>query len=62
MLSGVGVPDLRGGLGTSFFYTSAHDISAENSEKIIQVTPAANLVKTVVIGPRNPKIAQRFAF
>ena len=31
MLSGMGVPDLRGGLGTSTFYTTAEDASPRES-------------------------------
>ncbi len=55
MLSGVGVPDLRGGLGTSFFYTSQSNILPESSEKIIQVTPVNGRIQTSLIGPRDPK-------
>jgi predicted AlkP superfamily phosphohydrolase/phosphomutase len=55
MLSGVGVPDLRGGLGTSFYYTSAPGVSQENSEKVIQVHPQDGRITTFLIGPRDPK-------
>ena len=34
MLSGVGVPDLRGGFGTATFYTTRAGISFEQSEKV----------------------------
>lgn len=55
MLAGVGVPDLRGGLGTSFYYTSALGVSQENSEKVIQVDPEDSRISTFLIGPRDPK-------
>jgi predicted AlkP superfamily phosphohydrolase/phosphomutase len=56
MLSGVGVPDLRGGLGTSTFYSSGDGFHAEENEKIIHIqTNGANPVSTHLIGPRNPK-------
>lgn len=56
MLSGVGVPDLRGGLGTSTFYCSADGIKEEEAEKVIRVSPDGNgVVRTQLIGPRNPK-------
>jgi predicted AlkP superfamily phosphohydrolase/phosphomutase len=63
MLSGVGVPDLRGGLGTSTFYTTGNDVSAENSEKVVQVHPDGNgVIATHLIGPRNPKTRADFTF
>jgi predicted AlkP superfamily phosphohydrolase/phosphomutase len=56
MLAGVGVPDMRGGLGTSTFYTSNPEIKAETSEKVIQIRPDGNgTVITQLIGPFNPK-------
>ncbi|MCI0413629.1 alkaline phosphatase family protein [bacterium] len=54
MLSGMGVPDLRGGLGTTSFYRSAETTAQEN-EHVIRVVPTANSIHTNVIGPRNPK-------
>jgi predicted AlkP superfamily pyrophosphatase or phosphodiesterase len=62
MLAGMGVPDLRGGLGTSAFYTSAEDVHAEESENVVQVKPVGNVVKTHLIGPRNPKTRSDFQF
>jgi predicted AlkP superfamily phosphohydrolase/phosphomutase len=56
MLSGVGVPDLRGGLGTSTFYTSRQGISPESSEKVVQLeVNGKNGIPTYLIGPHNPK-------
>lgn len=62
MLSGVGVPDLRGGLGTSTFYTSRENVKAEHSEKVVHVKPSGNQVTTHLIGPRNPKTRADFTF
>jgi predicted AlkP superfamily phosphohydrolase/phosphomutase len=55
MLSGVGVPDLRGGLGTSTYYTTAAGVRAEHSEKVVQVALKDDTVQTVVVGPRKPR-------
>ena len=56
MLSGVGVPDLRGGLGTSTFYCSAENVQEEEAEKVVSVRPDGNgAIRTHLIGPRNPK-------
>ena len=63
MLSGVGVPDLRGGLGTSTFYTTREGIIAEHSEKVIRVNVGPDgVVKTYLVGPRNPKSNSDFQF
>ncbi len=62
MLAGMGVPDLRGGLGTSSFYTSAEDVHAQESENVLRVQPSGNVVKTHIIGPRNPKTRLDFQF
>ena len=56
MLSGMGVPDLRGGLGTPTFYTSAEDATPRESENVVHVRPGSDgTIETHVIGPRNPK-------
>lgn len=56
MLAGVGVPDIRGGLGTSTFYSAAGTVNAEESEKVIHVQPdGAGTIRTFLVGPRNPK-------
>lgn len=54
MLSGMGVPDLRGGLGTSTFYSST-DVKPGESENVVRVQPKGNTVVTHLIGPRNPR-------
>jgi predicted AlkP superfamily phosphohydrolase/phosphomutase len=56
MLAGVGVPDLRGGLGTSTFYTSNGTVQAEHSEKLVQISlNGSGVIDTHLIGPRNPR-------
>ena len=57
MLSGMGVPDLRGGLGTGTFYsTSPQTIQAGEGEQIstLQKTGARTFT-TQIIGPRGPR-------
>jgi predicted AlkP superfamily phosphohydrolase/phosphomutase len=56
MLAGVGVPDLRGGLGTATFYSSAPDVEAGESERAVQVSvDRKQTIVTHLIGPRAPK-------
>jgi predicted AlkP superfamily phosphohydrolase/phosphomutase len=51
----MGVPDLRGGLGTATFYSTADNLTAQESEQVVQVRPDSNgMIKTHLIGPRNP--------
>jgi predicted AlkP superfamily phosphohydrolase/phosphomutase len=55
LLAGVGVPDIRGGFGTSTIYgppgTTAHE-----SERFIPVEPSpGGHVETTLIGPHDPK-------
>jgi predicted AlkP superfamily phosphohydrolase/phosphomutase len=45
MLSGMGVPDIRGGLGTSTFYSTASDLAPRDSEQVVV------LVRTARPGP-----------
>jgi predicted AlkP superfamily phosphohydrolase/phosphomutase len=63
MLAGMGVPDIRGGLGTSTFYTSGDDVKAQESENVLTVQwNGGGNIKTHVIGPRNPKTRSDFQF
>lgn len=55
MLAGVGVPDLRGGLGTSTFYTSGQDAVRQESENVVMVRAEGQTVTTHLIGPRDPR-------
>jgi predicted AlkP superfamily phosphohydrolase/phosphomutase len=63
MLSGVGVPDLRGGLGTATFYASGGELMAQESESVVQVrTDGKGVIATHLIGPRNPKTGSDIHF
>jgi predicted AlkP superfamily phosphohydrolase/phosphomutase len=56
MLSGMGVPDLRGGLGTPTFYTSANDGAPRESENLVRVCVGpGGTIETHLIGPRHPR-------
>ncbi len=56
MLSGMGVPDIRGGLGTSTFYCTDDSATQQESESLVHVQlDANNTIATHLIGPRNPK-------
>jgi predicted AlkP superfamily phosphohydrolase/phosphomutase len=55
MLSGMGVPDVRGGLGTSTFYTSAEGVQALESETVLRLERKGDGFRTHLIGPRNTK-------
>src|SRR4051812_44055809 len=50
MLSGMGVPDLRGGLGTPTFYTSAEGVKAGESETVVPVQVKGGTVTTQLVG------------
>jgi predicted AlkP superfamily phosphohydrolase/phosphomutase len=60
MLAGMGVPDLRGGQGTSTFYTSDHDVEAQESENVVPVRLHGDTIWTHLIGPRDPKTGADF--
>src|SRR5207249_11770513 len=56
MLSGLGVPDLRGGLGTTTFYSSAESVSARESESVVRLrADDTGAIATHLIGPRHPR-------
>lgn len=54
MLSGVGVPDLRGSQGTGTFYTQDRTVQPKEYEQIVYLEREAEL-QTRVIGPRNTR-------
>lgn len=65
LLAGMGVPDLRGGLGTPTFYSTAPGLAARESENVVALTRSARGIEpTHLVGPRNPKdgAALRFPF
>lgn len=56
MLSGMGVPDVRGGLGTATFYSSVPGATPGESEHLVPVhLDGRGVATTYLIGPRNPK-------
>ena len=56
MLSGMGVPDLRGGFGTATVYSMDPQAKALEGERLVPVSPSDEvLVRSHVVGPRNPK-------
>jgi len=56
LLSGMGVPDVRGGLGTSAFYTTSDEVTPRESEKVVRVQALGEgAFSTYLIGPRNPR-------
>ena len=63
MLSGMGVPDVRGGLGTPTFYSSDDRVAAKESEKAISVhKDNDSKIKTHLVGPRNQKTGEDTPF
>jgi predicted AlkP superfamily phosphohydrolase/phosphomutase len=62
MLSGMGVPDLRGGLGTGTFYTEADDVKAGEDENVVKLSGSNGRFQTHVIGPRNPRTREDIRF
>lgn len=57
MLSGMGVPDLRGGLGTSTFFTTDPAAKPRESENVVRLQPGDSdgSYTAHLIGPRSPK-------
>ncbi|HXZ20902.1 MAG TPA: alkaline phosphatase family protein [Candidatus Acidoferrales bacterium] len=55
MLSGVGVPDLRGSQGTGTFYTQEKAAQAKESEQLVPLDSTGGSLFTYLIGPRNTR-------
>jgi predicted AlkP superfamily phosphohydrolase/phosphomutase len=63
MLAGMGVPDLRGGLGSPTFYATDPDLAPRESESVVPLpAEAAGEIATHVLGPRNPKDGSALRF
>lgn len=60
LFAGLGVPDIKGGLGRYSFYTTK-DISAseEGAEKVVKVKFNGDTIKTVIGGPNVARIRAR---
>ena len=54
MISGVGVPDIRGSQGTGTFYTQDRTVQPKEHEQVVFLDSGTEIA-THVIGPRNPK-------
>lgn len=54
MISGVGVPDIRGAQNKGTFYTQDQSVQSQESEQVV-VLPSGTQLKTHVIGPKNTK-------
>jgi predicted AlkP superfamily phosphohydrolase/phosphomutase len=54
MLSGVGVPDIRGSQGTGTFYTQDRTVQPKEHEQVVYLD-SGQVVSTRVAGPRNPR-------
>ncbi len=55
MLSGVGVPDLRGSQGTGTFYTQQPGAKAMENENLVALASSGDVLETYLIGPRNTR-------
>jgi predicted AlkP superfamily phosphohydrolase/phosphomutase len=55
MISGVGVPDIRGSQGTGTFYTQDCTVRPKEHEQIVYLDASDREINSYVIGPRNPK-------
>jgi predicted AlkP superfamily phosphohydrolase/phosphomutase len=63
MLAGMGVPDLRGSLGTTTFYTMTPNAVTRESENVVPLTRRADgTIATHVIGPRPPRGSDNMRF
>jgi predicted AlkP superfamily phosphohydrolase/phosphomutase len=60
LYAGLGVPDLKGGLGKYTFYTT-RDVprSEEGAEKVVKVSLNSQKIETFIFGPRIGKVASR---
>lgn len=57
MLSGLGVPDLRGTQGTFTFYTTAAPTGQQDlGGRVVHVTPSKGVIETAIVGPRNTTV------
>ena len=54
LLSGIGVPDLRGGQGTGTFYTQDRNVPPKEHENVVHLDSGPELL-THLIGPRNTR-------
>ncbi|WP_337173996.1 alkaline phosphatase family protein [Paludisphaera sp.] len=56
LLGGMGVPDMRGGFGTSTYYTAAPGSSPREAENLVPLADdGRSPIATHLLGPRSPK-------
>ena len=59
LLSGMGVPDLRGSLGTATYYSQQPGVVAGDSENVIGLSVDSHGIATTHLpGPRNPRTSE----
>jgi predicted AlkP superfamily phosphohydrolase/phosphomutase len=62
MLAGMGVPDLRGSLGSPTFYSTAPGLAAGESEAAVPLRADGGEFSTHIVGPRCPKGREALRF
>ena len=55
MLSGMGVPDLRGGFGTATLFASSPSAEAREGERLVRVSTDGASIASEIIGPPNAR-------
>ncbi|MFB3903297.1 MAG: alkaline phosphatase family protein [Acidobacteriota bacterium] len=55
ILAGVGVPDIRGGFGTSTLFTQSAQAQAGESERVVMLAGKNGRLSASILGPRSPK-------
>ena len=55
LLSGLGVPDVRGGLGTPTVWTAGPDRRERESERVIPIDLSGGALETFLPGPKTPQ-------
>lgn len=55
LLAGMGVPDLRGGLGTPTYFSTETGLTQGESERVTRVVLENGRVRTQLVGPRLPR-------
>lgn len=59
MLSGMGVPDVRGSFGTGTFYTTAENVQPRESEQVVRLESVGQRrFRTYLVGPRSAKTGE----
>jgi predicted AlkP superfamily phosphohydrolase/phosphomutase len=60
LYAGLGVPDIKGGLGRYTFYTTKHiPKTEEGAEKVVNVDIKEGMIKTYISGPKIARLKER---